>query len=279
MAIHITTRHASHPEDVRHYNTQQLRDHFLLDHLFEAETIKGVYSAYDRLIVGGIHPVNEPLALETVDQLKAGSFLERRELGIVNIGSPATITVEGRDYHLDKKEALYIGKGTGDVVFHPPNEGKALLYFNATPAHRSYPTRKIGMEDAEHVETGSMENSNHRIIHKLIVHSILPTCQLQMGLTELKPGSVWNTMPAHVHDRRMEAYFYFDLAEDQVVCHYMGEPTETRHVWLKNNQAIISPPWSIHSGSGTSNYSFVWGMAGENLDYGDMDMVLPTELR
>lgn len=278
MAMQIVTRHASHPDDVKHYGTQKLREHFLLESLFETDQITGVYSTFDRLIVGGIHPVNEALTLETVDQLKASYFLERREMGIINVGNSTTIFVDGTAFKLNKKEALYIGRGVREVVFHPANDGKTLLYFNSAPAHQIYPTKKIGMEEAEKVEMGSLENSNHRIINKLIVNSILPTCQLQMGLTELKPGSVWNTMPAHVHDRRMEAYFYFDLAEDQVVCHYMGQPRETRHIWLKNNQAIISPAWSIHSGSGTSNYSFVWGMAGENLDYGDMDIALPTEL-
>src|SRR5690606_484268 len=278
MSIQIITRHASHPEDVKHYDTQKLRDHFLLENLFEIDQIRGVYSTYDRLIVGGILPVNGPLVLETVDQLKAEYFLERREMGIINVGDTATITVEGTSYYLNKKEALYIGKGAKEVIFHPSAEGKALLYFNSAPAHKNYPTKKVGMEEAEKVEMGSLENSNHRIINKLIVNSVVETCQWQMGLTELKPGSVWNTMPAHVHDRRMEAYFYFDLAENQVVCHYMGQPQETRHLWMKNNQAVISPAWSIHSGAGTSNYSFIWGMAGENLDYGDMDIASPTEL-
>lgn len=277
--MQIITRHASHPDDVKHYTTQQLRDHFLLDQIFEPGMVKGVYSTYDRLIVGGIHPVNTSLTLETIDQLKSTYFLERRELGLINVGAPATVSVDGSTYTLNKKEALYVGRGAKEVIFHPSENGKALWYFNSAPAHQSFPTKKIGMEEAEKVEMGSMENSNHRIIHKLIVHSILPTCQLQMGLTELKPGSVWNTMPAHVHDRRMEAYFYFDLAEGQVVCHYMGQAQETRHLWLQNFQAIISPAWSIHSGSGTSNYSFVWGMAGENLDYGDMDPISPHELR
>jgi 4-deoxy-L-threo-5-hexosulose-uronate ketol-isomerase len=278
MSTQIITRHSSHPDDVKHYDTKRLRDHFLLENLFETDQIKGVYSTYDRLIVGGIFPVKGPRVLETVDQLKAKYFLERREMGVINVGDTAAITVDGTSYSLNKKEALYIGRGAKEVIFHPSAEGKALLYFNSAPAHHSYPTKKVGMEEAEKVEMGSLENSNHRIINKLIVNSVVETCQLQMGLTELKPGSVWNTMPAHVHDRRMEAYFYFDLAEEQVVCHYMGQPQETRHLWMKNNQGVISPAWSIHSGAGTSNYSFIWGMAGENLDYGDMDISSPTEL-
>ena len=269
--MQITTRHASHPDDVKHYDTKKLREHFLLEDIFVKDQITGVYSTFDRLIVGGVFPSSVPLTLNPSEQLKADYFLERRELGIINIGSAATVSVDGTEYVLDKKEALYIGRGAKSVVFHPARSGDALFYFNSAPAHTSYPTIKIGMKDAEKVEMGSLETSNHRIINKLIVSSLVQTCQLQMGLTELKPGSVWNTMPAHVHDRRMEAYFYFDLPEDQVVCHYMGQPQETRHIWMKNHQAVISPAWSIHSGAGTSNYSFIWGMAGENLDYGDMD--------
>ena len=276
--MQITTRYASHPQDVKHYDSQKLREQFLIEQLFETDQIVGVYSHFDRLIIGGIHPVNGPLQLEAVDQLKAEYFLERREIGIVNVGAPCKISVEGDDYHLEKKEALYIGKGVRKVVFHPTADGDTLLYFNSAPAHRSCPTKKIGMKDAEKAELGSLENANHRVINKLIVNSVVETCQLQMGLTELKPGSTWNTMPAHVHDRRMEAYFYFDL-QDGVVSHYMGEPQQTRHIWVKNHQAIISPPWSIHAGSGTSNYCFIWGMAGENLDYGDMDVTSPTDLR
>jgi len=231
------------------------------------------------LIVGGIFPSTKTVILETIDQLKSEFFLERREIGIINIGDTASITVDGISHNLNKKEALYIGRGAKKVEFHPAVSGKALFYFNSAPAHTPYPTTKIGLQDAEKVELGALETSNHRIINKLIVNSLVQSCQLQMGLIELKPGSVWNTMPAHVHDRRMEAYFYFDLPEDQVICHYMGEPQETRHIWMKNHQAVISPGWSIHSGAGTSNYSFIWGMAGENLDYGDMDPAAPLTLR
>jgi 4-deoxy-L-threo-5-hexosulose-uronate ketol-isomerase len=279
MSIHITTRHASHPDDVKHYDTQKLREHFLLESIFQKDQISGVYSTFDRLIVGGIFPSSSSLTLDPIDQLKADYFLQRREIGIINIGDTASIVVDGIEFSLNKKEALYIGRGVKSVVFHPANSGNALFYFNSAPAHTSYPTKKIGMQEAEKVELGSLETSNHRVINKLIVNSLVQTCQLQMGLTELKPGSVWNTMPAHVHDRRMEAYFYFDLPEDQAVCHYMGQPQETRHIWMKNQQAVISPAWSIHSGAGTSNYSFIWGMAGENLDYGDMDPASTLTLR
>lgn len=279
MSIHITTRHASHPEDVKNYDTQKLREHFLLESIFQKDQISGVYSTFDRLIVGGIFPSSSSLTLDPIDQLKADYFLQRREIGIINIGDTASIAVDGTEFSLNKKEALYIGRGVKSVVFHPANSGNALFYFNSAPAHASYPTKKIGMQEAEKVELGSLETSNHRVINKLIVNSLVQTCQLQMGLTELKPGSVWNTMPAHVHDRRMEAYFYFDLPEDQAICHYMGQPKETRHIWMKNQQAVISPAWSIHSGAGTSHYSFIWGMAGENLDYGDMDPASTLTLR
>jgi len=172
-----------------------------------------------------------------------------------------------------------VGKGAKEIILHPSDEGEALLYLNSTPAHMTYPTRKVSLTEAETVELGSHANANHRTIRKLLVNSVLPTCQLQMGMTELKPGSIWNTMPPHTHDRRMDAYFYFEIPFEQAICHYMGEPSETRHIWMSNNQAVISPSWSIHSGAGTSNYTFIWGMAGENLDYGDMDTVLPFNLK
>jgi 4-deoxy-L-threo-5-hexosulose-uronate ketol-isomerase len=279
MSTTIETRYSSHPEDFKKYPTKEIRNKFLLENIFIPNQITGVYSMEDRLIVGGIHPVDKPLPLETVDQLKAPYFLERREIGIINVGENCTIEVDGESINLARKEALYIGKGIKEVIFHPAAEGKTLLYFNSAPAHCSYPTRKITQEDAEVVTLGTLENSNHRTIYKLLVNSIVDTCQLQMGMTELKPGSVWNTMPAHVHDRRMEAYFYFDLNDENVVSHFMGTPDESRHVWMKNHQAVLSPVWSIHSGAGTSNYTFIWGMAGENMDYGDMDMIKPSDLR
>lgn len=279
MSISIETRYSSHPEDFKKYQTSEIRDRFLLQNIFVANQITGVYTMEDRLIVGGINPVDQPIVLEPVDQLKADYFLERRELGIINVGATATITVDDESFTLGHKEALYIGKGTKDVKFHPAEEGETLFYFNSAPAHKSFPTKKVTQQDAEVVTLGSMENSNHRTIYKLLVNSVVETCQLQMGMTELKPGSVWNTMPAHTHDRRMEAYFYFDLNEENVVSHFLGDPEETRHIWMKNHQAVLSPVWSIHSGAGTSNYTFIWGMAGENLDYGDMDTVKPSELK
>jgi 4-deoxy-L-threo-5-hexosulose-uronate ketol-isomerase len=225
-------------------------------------------------------PVTKDLQLESPEMLKANFFLERRELGIINVGGPGAVSVDGKEFQLNTKEALYIGKGAEKIVFRKSDPSRPpLFYLNSAQAHMTYPTVKISLEQAETVETGTPEQANHRTIRKLLINSVVKTCQLQMGLTELKPGSVWNTMPPHTHDRRMEAYLYFDVAEGQSVCHFMGEPSETRHLWIQNNQAAISPPWSIHAGAGTSNYSFIWGMAGENLDYGDMDVVKPNELR
>jgi 4-deoxy-L-threo-5-hexosulose-uronate ketol-isomerase len=274
-----TNRYAIHPEDFKSYGTEKIRQEFLMETIFEQDQIIHYYTHYDRLIVGGVAPVSKSIKLETIPDLRADFFLQRREIGIINVGDTGTVSVDGKTYPMNNKDALYIGKDCKDVSFHPAKSGKALYYFNSAPAHASFPNRKITFAEAETVETGSLETSNSRIIRKLIVNSVLPTCHLQMGLTELKTGSVWNTMPPHTHDRRMEAYFYFDIPENQVVCHFLGQPQETRHIWMKNHQAVLSPPWSIHSGAGTSNYSFIWGMAGENLDYSDMDGVKPTALK
>ena len=274
-----TVRHAIHPDHFTSLTTTGLRKSFLIEQIFLADEITTVYSHYDRLIIGGANPVSKSIPLQSFDSLKAESFLERREIGIINVGSPGSVSVDGKLYDLDYKEALYIGKGTKEVIFHPAKNGSAQYYFNSAPAHTTYPIKKITFKEAETVELGSAENSNHRTIRKLIVNSVLPTCQLQMGLTELKTGSVWNTLPPHTHDRRMEAYFYFEIPDNQMVCHFMGPANETRHVWVKNNEAVISPPWSMHSGAGTSNYSFIWGMAGENLDYSDMDGIKLTDLK
>lgn len=272
-------RYASNPTDANTYNTNQLREHFLIDKLFVNDQINLTYSMYDRYIVGGVKPVSKSLKLETIPYLKSENFLDRRELGIVNVGGKGSVKVDGQVYTLDKKEALYVGQGCKEVVFSSEKGEQALFYINSAPAHKSFPTKKVGKEDAEVIQLGDEKFANKRILNKLIVNSIVETCQLQMGLTELLPGNVWNTMPAHTHNRRMEAYFYFDLEEGQTIAHFMGEPQNTRHIFLQNNQAVLSPEWSIHSGSGTSNYSFIWGMAGENLDYGDMDICAPNELR
>jgi len=276
----VKLRYAAHPNDVKNYDTAKLRNEFLIENIFIPDEISFVYSLYDRLMVGGAMPVNKKLILESADELKAGNFLDRREMGIINTGGDAVIQTESATYKLGFKEALYLGKGTIGVTFNSVNASNpAKLYINSAPAHKSYPAKKVTVADAEIVFLGNMESSNHRTLNKLLVNSVVETCQLQMGMTELKPGSVWNTMPAHTHNRRMEAYFYFELAEKQSICHFMGEPDETRHLWLKNEQAVLSPSWSIHSAAGTSNYTFIWGMAGENLDYGDMDIRQPDTLK
>ncbi|MBL6449278.1 5-dehydro-4-deoxy-D-glucuronate isomerase [Fulvivirga sp. 29W222] len=272
-------RYATNPVDARRYGTSELREHFLIDDLFVSGQINLTYSMYDRYIVGGAMPANEKVQLETISHLKSDYFLERRELGVINVGDKGLVIVDGMEYELEKKEALYVGRGSKEVSFAKVGEGQPLFYLNSAPAHKECPTRKVGKKDAEVVHLGDDLNSNKRIINKLIVNSVVETCQLQMGLTELLPGNVWNTMPAHTHSRRMEAYFYFDLKEGQTISHFMGEPQNTRHIFMHNNQAILSPEWSIHSGVGTSNYSFIWGMAGENLDYSDMDTCEPHELR
>ena len=272
-------RYAHHPDDAKKYTTEDLRREFLISDLFTPNQIKLVYTMYDRLIVGGIMPIDKALTLETIDELKAPYFLERRELGIINVGGKGKVTVDGTAYELNNKEALYIGKGNREVIFEAENGEQPYFYINSAPAHHTFPTKKITKAEAEIVELGDVKYANRRTINKLIVNSVLETCQLQMGMTELHEGSVWNTMPSHTHTRRMEAYFYFDLEEGQTVSHFMGQPTETRHIFLKNRDAVISPEWSIHSGVGTANYTFIWGMAGENMDYGDMDAVKTDELK
>lgn len=280
MNNHFESRYAQSPKEVKQMDTATLRDNFLIENVFEANQVNLTLSHFDRYIVGGAMPVDQKLELPNPDDLKANYFLERRELGIINVGGKAIVTADGIQYELEYKEALYIGKGTKEVSFESVNQDQpAKLYINSAPAHHTYPSRKVSKADAEIVELGTPETANHRVINKLLVNSVLPTCQLQMGMTELKSGSVWNTMPAHTHDRRMEAYFYFEVPKGQSVCHFMGQPQETRHIWMQNDQAVISPNWSIHSGAGTSNYTFIWGMAGENLDYGDMDHCAITELK
>ena len=280
MAVNYEVRYASNPTDVKTYDTERLRNEFLIEKLMTPGDINLVYSHFDRYIVGGAVPADQPLKLETIDPLKAEFFLERRELGIINVGGAGTVTVDGESFDLAYKEALYVGRGKKEVVFSSKDKQKPPhFYLGSAPAHRENPTKKITRDDAEKVELGSLQSSNARVINKMIVNSVVEVCQLQMGFTELQEGSVWNTMPCHTHDRRMEVYFYIEVPEDQAVCHYMGQPQETRHIWMTNEQAVISPAWSIHAGAGTSNYTFVWAMAGENLDYGDMDKAQPYELR
>ena len=276
----IELRYASHPEDFKGYGTDKLRKEFLIENIFIKDEISLVYSMYDRYIVGGAMPADKALSLEPFGELKANHFLDRREMGMINIGGDAEISAGGVTYKIGFKEALYLGKGTTDIAFRSVDSKKpSKLYINSAPAHHIFPSKKVTLADAEVVVLGGLETSNHRTVNKLLVNSVVETCQLQMGMTELKPGSVWNTMPVHTHNRRMEAYFYFEVSAKQAICHFMGDPDETRHIWLKNEQAVLSPSWSIHSAAGTSNYTFIWGMAGENLDYGDMDVRQPDTLR
>ncbi|MCK9640497.1 MAG: 5-dehydro-4-deoxy-D-glucuronate isomerase [Prolixibacteraceae bacterium] len=280
MTIHFEERFASHPSDVKHYDTQQLREHFLIEKVMEADKIHLVYSHYDRYIAGGAVPVTGSLELTTIEPLKAPFFCYRRELGIINVGGKGTVTVDGKVYSMDFKEALYIGQGSEKILFSSENANQpARYYMNSAPAHKEFPTRHITLKDANVLQMGSQQTSNERQINQLLISKVVETCQLQMGMTELRPGSVWNTMPAHTHSRRMEVYFYFNVPDGQAICHFMGQPQETRHIWMVNEQAVISPNWSIHSAAGTANYIFIWGMAGENLDYADMDVVQPNQLR
>ncbi|AOW10609.1 5-dehydro-4-deoxy-D-glucuronate isomerase [Flavobacterium gilvum] len=277
--IKYSSRYASSPQAVKQYDTKQLREEFLIDDLMQEGEITLVYSHYDRYIAGSATPVT-PLTLETIDPLKSSYFLERREMGIINVGGNGSVVVDGTEYQLGFKDALYIGSGNKEVIFKSDDsKNPAKFYINSAPAHKSFPNQKVSLAEANKLQLGTMETANHRTVNQMIIGGIVTTCQLQMGMTELKPGSVWNTMPAHVHDRRMEVYFYLDIPENQAVCHFMGEPQETRHIWMNNHQAVISPPWSIHSGAGTSNYTFIWGMAGENLDYADMDVCKITDLK
>lgn len=280
MSIIFEERFASHPDDVKNYDTEQLRAHFLISKVMEEDAIHLVYSHYDRYIAGGAVPKSAPLELTAIEPLKAAYFCERRELGIINVGAKGSVVVDGTEHSLDFKEALYIGKGARQIMFQSDsNSEPARFYLNSTPAHKELPTRRITLKDANVLQMGSQLTSNERQINQLLISKVIETCQLQMGMTELRPGSVWNTMPAHTHSRRMEVYFYFNVPEGQAVCHFMGQPQETRHIWMANEQAVISPDWSIHSAAGTSNYIFIWGMAGENMDYTDMDAVQPNELR
>lgn len=283
-----TIMRAVHPEDFKNYDTSRLRSHFMMPTVMEQDKINLTYSMYDRLIFGGVVPVEKTMALETIDPLKADYFLERRELGVINIGGPGIVTVDGKAYELNFKDALYVGRGNKEVTFASRDAANpAKFYINSTPAHKAYKTQLVtidgrkGSIKANSFAAGKMEESHDRVINQLIVSNVLEEgpCQLQMGLTELKPGSVWNTMPAHTHDRRVEAYFYFNVPEGNAICHLMGEPQENRLIWLHNEQAVMSPEWSIHAAAGTSNYMFIWGMGGENFDYGDMDKVTYLEMK
>ncbi len=279
------------PRDVKNYTTDRLREEFLIQNMFVEDNIKMVYSHADRIIVGSAMPVEQKLKLEAGSELRAEYFLQRREMGVINIGGTGSIMIDGKTYQVGHKEGMYIGKGAKEIVFVSEScDNPAKFYFNSTPAHKEYPTVLIRPEGTEEpgviiikpenkVELGSLEESNHRTICKYILPGQVESCQLVMGMTSLVPGSVWNTMPCHTHDRRMEVYLYFELPEDAFVMHYMGEAQETRHIVVRNEEAVISPSWSIHAGSGSRNYTFIWGMAGENQDFSDMDGIENKELR
>lgn len=280
MKTNYEVRYAAHPRDAKGYDTTRLREDFLIKKIFVADEVNMVYSMYDRMVVGGAMPIGEALKLEAIDPLKAEYFLSRRELGIFNVGGKGRVKVGEESFELDFKEALYLGAGDREVIFESEDSSApAKFYFNSCVAHHTYPDRKVTKADAIVAHMGSLEGSNDRNINKMLVREVLPTCQLQMGMTELMPGSVWNTMPAHVHSRRMEAYFYFEVPEEHAVCHFMGEVNETRHIWMRGEQAVLSPEWSIHSAAATHNYTFIWGMGGENLDYSDQDFSLITDLK
>lgn len=273
-------RYESGPREVERMNTSELRADFLVETVFRDDAIELVYTHYDRLIVGGAKPVHKPLTLPTYDALKSDFFLERRELGIINVGGKGKVTTDGTAWELDKLSCIYVGKGTETVRFESADPADpALFYLLSAPAHKEYPTTLYTKEQAFPMTIGAPETSNHRTVYKYIHADGINSCQLVMGLTILHNGSIWNTMPPHVHDRRAEIYLYFDVNEQHGVMHFMGKPDETRHMWVRNHQAIISPPWSIHSGAGSASYSFIWGMGGENKDYTDMDFVDLRDLR
>jgi 4-deoxy-L-threo-5-hexosulose-uronate ketol-isomerase len=276
----MEVRFESSPRETKKMDTEELRENFLIENLMVEDQIKLVYSHYDRVIIGGAKPLSKTLSLETHPELRADFFLERREMGIINIGGNGIVEADGTSHNLSKLDCLYIGKGVKTVTFRSEEQGSpAVFYLLSAPAHTNYPTRKLPKEEAMPTTIGDPSTSNRRTIYKYIHAEGIKSCQLVMGLTVLDKGSVWNTMPSHTHTRRMEAYFYFDVPEGQVVFHFMGEPQQTRHMVLQNNSAIISPPWSIHSGCGTANYGFIWGMAGENYNYTDMDPVAIPDIR
>lgn len=273
-------RQPIHSVHAKQLDTSGLREQFLIEDMFQAGQINLTYSHIDRIIVGGAVPTTAALTLEGGKEIGVDYFLERRELGAINIGEPGLVIVDGETFEIGTREAIYVGKGAKDIKFESVSAEKpARFYVNSAPAHMTYPTRKITREDASPETLGSQENCNVRTINKYLHPAVLPTCQLLMGLTELAPGSLWNTMPCHTHERRMEVYLYFDMKDDNIVFHYMGEPQETRHIVIRNEQAVISPSWSIHSGVGTAAYTFIWSMVGENQTFHDMDHVAMSDLK
>lgn len=280
----MEVRPGANPADVKNYDTDRLRHDFLIQNLFVADEIKTIYSQIDRIIVGAATPVNKELVLEAGAELRAKYFLERREMGIINIGGNGTVTVDGKEYNFKYKDGMYIGMGAKDISFKSEDpKNPAKFYLNSAPAHKTYPT--VFIDPAKDIlpenkkELGCLESANHRTINKYILPGQVESCQLEMGMTCLEPGSVWNTMPCHTHDRRMEVYLYLDMDENDAVFHMMGEPDETRHIIMHNEEAVISPSWSIHTGVGTKNYSFIWAMCGENQEFDDMDFIETKDLK
>lgn len=275
----MEVRNAANPRDVKSYDTKRLREEFLIQGLFAKGEVRTVYSHDDRIITGAAYPIT-PLTLEAGEEIRAEYFLQRREMGIFNIGTPGYVVVDGVKYEMGFRDGLYVGMGTRVIEFASNDQtNPARFYFNSAPAHASYPTTRVAIDEVEHEKLGSIESSNQRTINRYIHPHGIASCQLVMGMTILEPGSVWNTMPCHTHDRRMEVYLYFGMPEDGVVFHYMGEPSETRHIVVRNEEAVISPSWSIHSGCGTKNYTFIWGMVGENQVFADQDFVPMSDLR
>lgn len=278
--MRLDVRYPNHPEDSKHYTTEQLRKHYLIETVFIADEVNLTYTHVDRVIAGGITPVTKELRLEGRKELGAEYFLERRELGIINIGGDGKVVVDGTEYTLKSKDGLYVGMGTKEISFTSDSaETPAKFYINSAPAHVTYPTVKIEIEKANPVHLGDDATSNKRTIYQYVHPAVCKSCQLVMGLTILAPNNVWNTMPCHTHERRMEVYFYFDMQDDSKVFHMMGEGHETRHIVMDNEQAVISPSWSIHSGVGTRSYTFIWGMAGENQTFTDMDHIAMKDIK
>ncbi|HEY4553043.1 MAG TPA: 5-dehydro-4-deoxy-D-glucuronate isomerase [Bacillaceae bacterium] len=276
----METRYAHHPEDMKRYTTEELRREFLVETLFEAGKVHLTYTHVDRMIFGGVTPAEEELTIKLDKELGVNYFLERRELGIINIGGEGSVVLDGTEYDMLQRDGLYVGKGTKEVLFRSKDPGNpAKFYINSAPAHHTYPTVKIDINKITPLEMGAPETLNERKIYQYVHPNVCESCQLQMGLTMLSPGSVWNTMPCHTHERRMEVYLYFDMEPETRVFHFMGKPDETRHLVMKNEQAAISPSWSIHTGTATSNYTFIWGMCGENITYSDMDHIKMEDLR
>ncbi len=276
----LETRYSNHPNDAKKYDTKELREHYLIENVFQVDEINLVYSHSDRIIAGGITPSKKTLELSAGKELGVSYFFERREAGIINIGGRGVVELDGKLYELSQNDGLYIGMGTKDVKFKSVDSNNPpKFYFNSAPAHKNFPTKIITLEDANKVHLGEPENLNVRTINQYVHPAVCESCQLVMGMTILQPGSVWNTMPCHTHERRMEVYLYFNMEESTKVMHFMGQPNETRHLVVSNEEAVISPSWSIHSGAGTSNYTFIWGMCGENIEFTDMDHVNMSDLK